>query len=99
VRLAHGSEIAGLDPTIRPGSLLLLDEVPSVPDARTEKTKFGWSRPIYVFRRGFEIVCGFLERDGNHFALLSGADGRVKTAFREEDLPQLSRVTGVAVPV
>ena len=99
VRLAHGSEIAGLDPTIRPGSLLLLDEIPTVPDARAEKTKTGWSRQIYVFRRGFEIVCGFLERDGNHFALLAGADGRVKTAFREEDLSQLSRVTGIAVPV
>jgi hypothetical protein len=99
VRLAQESVIGGLDPALRAGSLLLLEDIPSVPDSGTEREKFGWSRPIYVFRKGFEIVCGFLERDGNHFALLSGVNGRVKTAFHTEDLAQLSRVAGVAVPV
>ncbi len=98
VRLAQGTQIAGLDPTLRPGSLLLLEETPSIPDTRSERTKSGWSRPIYV-RRGLEIVCGFLERDGDHFALLSGANGAIKTSFRADDLSQLSRVAGVAVPV
>jgi hypothetical protein len=99
VRLARECQIAGLDPTLRPGSLLLLEDVSSDPDVRTERTKFGWSRPIYVFRRGLDIACGLLERDGNDFALFSGADGRAKTAFHREDLSQLSRIVGVAVPV
>lgn len=99
VRLAHGNQIAGLDPTLTPGSLLLLEEIPSVPDARRDRMKTGWSRPIYVLRRGLEIAYGYLERDGNQFALLSGLSGAVKASFPAEELPHLSRVAGVAVPV
>jgi len=99
VRLAHGSPIAGLDPGLRPGSLLLLEQIPSVPDTRRERAKSGWSRPIYVLRRGLEVVCGHLEREGNDYALLSGTNDDVKASFRAEDLSRVSRVAGVAVPV
>ena len=99
VRLAQGSHIAGLDPMLGPGSLLLLKEISSIPDARIDKAKSGWSRPIYVLRRGLEIICGYLETDGDQYALLSGVDDEVKGSFRTKDLGQLRRVTGVAVPV
>ena len=99
VRLAHGSQIAGLDPMLGPGSLLFLEEISSIPDAPIDKAKSGWSRPIYVLRRGLEIICGYLERDGDQYAVLSGANGGVKVSFRTEDLGHLRRVTGVAVPV
>jgi len=99
VRLAHGSPIAGLDPALRPGSLLLLEQIPSVPDTRRESAKSGWSRPIYVLRRGLEIVCGHLESEGTGYALLSGANDAVKASFCAEDLSRVSRVAGVAVPV
>jgi hypothetical protein len=99
VRLAQGAQIAGIDPSLKPGSLLVLDEILSVPDTRGEKAKFGWARPIYVFRTGLEIACGILEWDGDHFALLSGTNGAVKASFGRENLSQLSRVVGIAVPV
>lgn len=99
VRLAQGSQIAGLDPTLGAGSFLLLKEISSVPDARSDRAKSGWSRPIYVLRRGIEIICGYLESDGDQYALLSGDNGGVKGSFHAEDLGQLRRVAGVAVPV
>jgi hypothetical protein len=99
VRLAQGSPIAGLDPALGPGSLLLLEESPSMPDPQSDEMKSGWARPIYVLCRGLDIICGYLERDGSQFAVFSGANGGVKGSFRAKDLGQLRRVTGVAVPV
>jgi hypothetical protein len=99
VRLAEGGDISGLDPTLAPGSLLLLERIPSLPDSQLERTKSGWSRPIYVLRRGLEIVCGYLERNGSDYAMLSGSHGQIKASFRPEDLASLNRVAGVAVPV
>lgn len=99
VRLANGSRIGGLDPALGPGSLLLLEESPSMPDPHSDRTKSGWSRPIYVLRRGLEIICGNLERNGSQYALLSGSKGGVKASLHGKDLDHLSRVSGVAVPL
>lgn len=99
VRLAQGGHLNGLDPALGPGSLLLLQENSSMQEPIGDRMKSGWSRPIYVLRRGLQIVCGHLERNGNQFALLSGSNGEVKASFHREDLCHLSRVTGVAVPV
>jgi len=99
VRLAHGSQIAGLDPALGPGSLLLVEESPSMPDLLSERTKSGWSRPIYMVRRGLEFICGYLDKSGSQYVVLSAANGGVKAFFPVQDLARLSRVTGVAVPV
>jgi hypothetical protein len=99
VRLAHGTQIAGLDPMLGPGSLLLVEESPSMPDLLSGRTKSGWSRQIYVLRRGLEFICGYLDKSGSQYAVLSAANGGVKASLRTEDLGQLSRVIGVAVPV
>ena len=99
VRLAHGSQIADLDPMLGPGSLLLLEESTSMLDPHSDRQKFGWSRPIYVLRRGLEFICGYLDKNGSQYAVLSTANSEVKASFRAEDLGHLSRVTGVAVPV
>ena len=99
VRLAHGHPIAGLDPTLGPGSLLLLDADPGVPDAGADKAKSGWSRPLYVFRKGREIICGHLERNGSQYAIHSGTHSEVTATFPAKDLVHLRRVIGAAVPV
>ena len=100
VRLAQGSPIRGLHPQIAPGSWLLLEKLPAIPDTRSDGSKKGWSRPIYVFRRGVEILCGYLERDGNRFALLpNNHEGNEKVTFYPDELRDVSRVCGVAVPV
>jgi hypothetical protein len=99
IRLAEGCAISGLDPSIRPGSCVLLEGAPTIPDMRSEVTKTGWSRPLYVLRRETKHFCGYLDRDSNQYVLLSNAGGEAKIAFGEDELSSLNRVAGIAVPV
>ena len=100
VRFPQGSAIPGVDPPISSGSLMLLDTVPGTPDTRSDARKTGWSRPIYALRRGVEIVCGHVEQDGDQYALLSNAPGSaLPVRFGRDELQQLSKVSGIAVPV
>jgi hypothetical protein len=99
VRMAGGCAINALDPSINPGSWLFLETIPLIPDPQNDAKKKGWSRPIYVLRRGLEIFCGYLERDGNQYAVLSNPRQEAKAIFRAEEFSQLSTVGGVVVPV
>lgn len=93
-------DINGLDPSLSRGSLMVLEKVWGIPDTRSDAKKAGWSRPLYALRRGAEIFFGYLERDGDQFALLSDALRAGQTiTFRRDEFPQLSRVSAVAVPV
>jgi hypothetical protein len=99
VRLAEGCLIGGLDPSIRPGSWLLLEKTSAIPDTRSEAIKTGWSRPLYTLRRGMKYFCGYLRREGNQFALFSDTSGSTKIAFSTDEMSSLSQVAGIAVPV
>lgn len=99
VRLAQGSVIHGLAPSISPGSWLLLEEISSISDIRGNGEKTGWSRPIYLFRRGLEMICGYLDREGDQFALLEDTVGGIKGTFGASEFHNLRRVTGIAAPV
>jgi hypothetical protein len=99
VRLAEGCAIGGLDPSIRPGSCVLLENAAAIPDMRSEVTRTGWSRPLYVLRKGMKLLCGYLDRESNRYVLLSNADGEAKIAFGADELSSLNRVAGIAVPV
>jgi hypothetical protein len=99
MRLAEGCNISGLDPSIRPGSCVLLEKAPAIPDRRSEVTKTGWSRPLYMLRKGMKHFCGYLDREGKQYVLLSDAGGERKITFRADELSSLSCVVGVAVPV
>ena len=99
IRLAEGSAISGLEPSIRPGSWMLLERTSAIPDMRSEVTKTGWARSLFVLRRGMESLCGYLEREDNQNVLLPDTSGRAKIAFTMDELPSLSRVAGIAVPV
>lgn len=100
VRFPQGSAIHGVEPPISPGSLMLLDKILETPDPRSDARKTGWCRPIYALRRGAEILCGHVEQDGDQYALLSNIHGRaLPVRFRRDEVHQLSRVSGVAVPV
>lgn len=100
VRLAEGCEISALNPSIRPGSWLLLEKSLDPLDTRNEAKKVGWSRPLYLLRRGMEIFCGHLEREGAQYAVLFEKQGQaVRAVFGVDELPYLQRVAGIAVPV
>jgi hypothetical protein len=100
VRLSEGININGLDPSLSPGSLIVLEKISKTPDTRSDASKAGWSRPLYALRRGAKIFCGYLEREGQQFALFSDPRKPEQIiTFRPVELPQLSRVAGVAVPM
>lgn len=100
MRLTQGSGISDLAPSIGPGSWMLLEKLAAIPDLRRDVRKSGWSRPIYAVRRGLETVLGYLERDGNQHVLLSDSSGGDQNAtVRADELSQLHRVAGIAVPV
>jgi hypothetical protein len=100
IRIAEEVEIKGLEPRIRPGSWMLLEELPAVPDTRSDTSKYGWSRPLYALGQGLETVFGHLERDGSSFALLTASDvPPSRVMFHQSELSNLRRVCGVLVPV
>jgi hypothetical protein len=100
IRLAEGSSIGGINPPIRPGSWLLLDEASPILDAQVNTKKSGWSRSLYLLRRGMESISGYLEREGTRYALLSDPSKETaKVIFGSDELSSLSRVVGIAVPI
>lgn len=99
LRLAEGYAISGLDPSVRPGSWILLEQLSAIPNMRSEATKTGWARSLYVLRKEMGYFCGYLEREGEQYAIVSDAGGEAKIAFRSDELPSLNRVAGIAVPV
>lgn len=100
LRIAEEGAIYGIQPQVGQGSWMLLEELPTMPDARSDASKKGWSRPFYVLRRGLDTLIGYLEREGSSFVLLTnGKSGRAAVSFRQDELPNLRRVCGIAVPV
>lgn len=100
VRVGEESGIRTVEPQIRPGSWILLEKLPAIPDISSDASRTGWARPIYALRRGLETVLGYLERDGSGFALLSHGKTEVTPLlFPECELPNLRRVCGAMVPV
>jgi hypothetical protein len=99
VRLPEGLVIQGIDPPIAAGSMLLLEKTSDIPNIRRD-ARTGWGRHVYALRRDTDLLCGYLDRDGTRYVLLTGAGGGAMTVpLRQEEVHQLSSVSGVAVPV
>ncbi len=100
IRIGEESGINGREPQIRPGSWMLLEELPSIPETRTDASKRGWSRPLYALNQGSETVFGHLERDGSNFALLTNRDSPpTSVMFQQNELSKLRRVCGALIPI
>ena len=100
IRIAEDPGMGAIEPRIRAGSWMLLEEVSTVPDTWSDSSKKGWARPLYVLRRGFETAFGYLVRDGNEYALMRNDDATsTKTIVRRNDLSNLRRVCGALIPV
>jgi len=100
VRIAEEATFSDIEPRIRPGTWMLLEDLCSVPDTRTESTQRGWSRPLYVFREGLEMIFGHLASEGSAFALVgSNTASHPKRVLHRRELSQLRRVCGALVPV
>lgn len=100
VRLGDGESLEGLQPPITSGSWMLLEKTPADLNEHDLRRGTGWSRPVYALQRGIEVVCGFLSAEHNGFTLTSSPHGKVaKARLRAEELRNLRRVIGVAVPL
>jgi hypothetical protein len=100
IRVGEEARINGLEPRIRAGAWMLLEELPAIPDTRSDASKHGWSRPLYALSQGLETVFGHLERDGSSFVLLTHRDSPcARVMFQQSELPNLRRVCGVLGPV
>src|SRR5260370_37368526 len=100
LRIYQSDLFGGLDPLIPPGSVALLEEIDGFPDTYEDSVKDEWERPIYAVRHGQDILCGYLENDGIHIALVPHplSIGRRKTFLRHQ-VSVLGRFAFAAVPV
>jgi len=98
VRLPNGASLQGLDPSLAPGSLLLLEKPPSFPVAESMTT--GWQRTIYALQKDDDVLCGYLDGDSQQYVLRNGLErDHTSTHLAQQDLSQLLKVSGVAVPI
>jgi hypothetical protein len=99
--LPRGADIQGVTPAISPGSFLLLENTPLADLDQKEQTKArGWHRPIYALQKGAEMICGYLHVDHDRFALTHDPHGNEPSiTFDKNEISQLSRLGGIAVPV
>lgn len=100
IRVAGETEVPGHERLIRPGSWLLTEELPLIPDVRTDASKKGWCRPLYALRRGVDVVIGHLDRDSDGFVFLRSGEGTTETiSIGADRILDVRRVCGALVPV
>lgn len=100
VRVARRVELPGLEPSIAAGSWMRLRPPGEPLGAIQARGKGGWTRPIYVLRRGLDFLMGYLEPDSGNYALLSNTEvGPRRELLRFDELSSLRSVAGIAVPV
>lgn len=99
-RLSRDYELRGLDPPLSAGSWLLLKPLGTFPHPERIEGSNGWTQPLYVLRRGLQLVTGHLERNSSGYALLSGPVSLPRRdSVALDEISLLQQVVGVAVPV
>jgi hypothetical protein len=98
LRIHQSSIFRGLDPLIRPGSLVLLDESAKQPNTQDHRELRDWERPVYALQHNTDILCGYLDNDGTHIALVPHPEaGSVpRISFLKHQVQLLGMVIGVA---
>jgi hypothetical protein len=99
IRVGEELRFDGLLPSVGPGSWLMTEPVPRIPEVETDRLKRGWSKPLYVLQQGIETVFGFLEREGESIRVRSGSRGGTGKAVSVTELPRLRQISGIVVPV
>lgn len=96
VRLARGIAIAGLEPSLRPGSFVAVEQMRDFPEADGGERREGWAKPLYLFQQGEDFLCGPIEGASTERALVTTTE---TIRLLPKDMAHLHRVIGVAVPV
>ena len=89
-----------LNPLIRRGSVISVNPMDSSPPENGAIEEDEWARAIFAVRHRGEILCGYLESNGTHFALQPHRDAGVpRLVFSRNHIQVLGRVIGVASPL
>lgn len=100
LRLCPDRQFRGLDPLIRRGSVILLDQGDISPPRNGEAHQEAWNRPIYAVRCNGETHCGYLEASTTHFALQPlPASGVPRLVSPIGQVQVMGRVSAVASPL
>jgi hypothetical protein len=105
VRLYQGNDFSGLDPLIRPGSLIAIDAAgthipPPLHDPHAHERD--WARRLYVLRLNHHLtsplLCGYLHATPKEFHLISHPDAHTTPIqpFPRSAVTMLGRVAGIA---
>lgn len=99
LRIQQNELFDGLDPMIRPGAVALLEEGDEIPDTRWDREQQDWYRPVYAIRHAQGILCGHLDNDGQHLALIPHPRSSARRiSFLHRQVQMMGRFLGVASP-
>jgi len=100
LRIEQDKLFPGLPPSIRPGTFALIDELGDLPDTGADRDKDEWGRPIYALQHKQDILCGYLDRDEEHFTLIPHPRSRARRiSFLRRQVEIIGRLIVVASPL
>ena len=100
LRIEQDKLFPGLPPSIRPGTFALIDELGDLPDTGADRDKDEWGRPIYALQHKQDILCGYLDRDEEHFTLIPHPRSRARRiSFLRRQVEIIGRLIAVASPL
>ncbi len=99
LRIHQNDIFDGLDPLIRPGAVALLEEADGLPDTHNDRRKHDWDRPIYAIRYGRELLCGYVENDGQRLTLIPHPKSSARRiSFSHHRVTVAGRFAAIASP-
>jgi transcriptional regulator with XRE-family HTH domain len=100
MRVQRKSRFQGLNPFIRSGAIVLLDEQNTVPAQNGATDLNDWRNPIYAVRHRGDMLCGHVEMNKTHLALQPHRLTPVpRLVLPRNQVDVLGRVIAVASPV
>jgi len=100
LRIEQDKLFPGLSPLIRPGTFALIDELRDLPDISADRDKDEWDRTIYALQHKQDILCGYLDRDDEHFTLIPHPRSPARRiSFLRRQVEIIGRFIAVASPL
>ena len=100
LRIRSHATFGGLDPILRPGTIVFIEERRNWPDTQADRRVSGWDRPIYAIRHRQEVLCGYLDSDDRHIALIPHPRSLARrVSFLRHQVEMVGKVIAVASPL
>jgi hypothetical protein len=100
LRIRSHATFDGLDPILRPGTIVFIEERRHWPDTQADRRLSGWNRSIYAIRYRQEVLCGYLDSDDRHIALIPHPRSLARrVSFLRHQVEMVGKVIALASPV